>query len=85
MDVEGNPFSYLKSVTFGGVVSKSCDPTKDPLECDVPAEGGEVKVQMGFHSHYGEPDLALSFPVKPGQGESGYIIAVMSSALLYYY
>ena len=69
VDAEGNPFSYLKSVTFGGVVSKSCDPTKDLLECDVPAKGGEVKVQMVFHSHYGEPDLALSFPVKPGQGE----------------
>ncbi len=69
VDAEGNPFSYLKHLEFKGAVSKSCDPGKDPLECPMPARGGEVIVQLVFQAHYGEPDVSLPFRVSPGKGK----------------
>ena len=70
VDAEGNPFSYLKLLEFGGVVSKSCPPGRGaPLECEIPPKGGEVRVNLSFQAHYGEPDLSLCFQVKPGEGK----------------
>lgn len=66
--MEGNPFSYLKQLEFKGVVSKPCVPGKDPLECALPRDGGEVKVQLTFQGHYGEPDVTLPF-ILSGKGK----------------
>ena len=69
--MEGNPFSYLKRLVFGGMVSKICVPAKDPLECDIPSgRRGEVKVQLELQGHYREPDISLDFRVTPGRGKS---------------
>ena len=69
VDIEGHPFSYLKSVVFGGVIGpKTCVPPRDLLECDVRAKGGKVKVELEFQGHYGEPNLTLTFDVTPGKG-----------------
>ena len=69
VDVEGNPFSYLRRLVFGGVVSKVCIPRRDALECEVPDAGGEVKIQLELHGHYGESDVSLDFKVTPGSGK----------------
>lgn len=67
--MEGNPFTYLRALTFGGVVSKTCVPGRDPLECEMPSAGGEVKVVLGLQGHYGEPDVSLTFKVAPAAGK----------------
>ena len=69
VDTEGNPFFYLKRLVFGGVVSKTCIPRQDPLECEVPAGGGEVKVHLELQGHYGEPDVTLDIKVTDGTGK----------------
>lgn len=72
VDFEGNPFSYLKRVVFGGVVSRACVPGKNPLECELPrgvTGKGEVTVQLELWGHYGEPDICLTFKVEPGKGK----------------
>ena len=68
VDREGYSFSYLKNLKFGGVVSKSCIPSKDPLECEIGTKRGEVKVELEFQGHYGEPNLTLSVNVPPAGG-----------------
>ena len=72
VDAEGSPFSYLKHLEFMGVISKSCVPGKDPLECPMPSKPGEVRVQLTFQAHYGEPDVSLPFRVTPGEGKGGW-------------
>jgi len=58
--VEGHPFSYLKGVEFGGVVSRICDPKKDILECIVPkSDNNHLTIQLHFLGHYCEPPVSL--------------------------
>ena len=68
--MEGNPFSYLKCVTFGGLTLKRCNPHKEPLECSIPvASQGQLDIQLEFQGHYGEPSLSLPLSLT-GHGES---------------
>ena len=68
VDIEGNPFSYLKRLVFGGVVNKVCVPGAAGLQCEVPSAGGVVKVTLELQGHYREPDVSLDFKVNRGKG-----------------
>lgn len=65
MDVEGNPFSFLKKVEFSGVVSKICDPNSGSLSCIFPKSSDvQLNVQLYFQGHYGEPSVSLPLELK---------------------
>ena len=64
-DQEDHPFSFLKSVTFSGAgPDLTCD--KEPYTVML-SGGREVRIVLGFHSHYGEPPLELKLSLTGGE------------------
>ena len=60
VDVEGNPFSYLKAVEFRGAAAKTVDPAKEPLVHSFSKQStGRLDVQLHFQGHYDEPPLMI--------------------------
>ena len=65
-DAEGLPFAFIKNVEFkveGQIVEKQKFNPRAPFQCSIPGNPGKLIVTLEFHSHYGEPQLALGIPV----------------------
>jgi len=69
-DAEGLPFAFIKSIEFkvgGQTVEKQTFNPRAPFQCQVPGSPGKLVVTLGFHSHYGEPQLDI--PVAANDAE----------------
>lgn len=61
-DAEGLPFAFIKSIEFkveGQTVEKQKFNPRAPFQCQIPGKPGKIVVTLGFHSHYGEPQLDI--------------------------
>ena len=70
-DVEGLPFTFLKSVDFKAdsrVIGKVNFGEGKPFECLVPERTRRVVVTLGFQAHYGEPPLDIPADIITGSG-----------------
>jgi hypothetical protein len=61
-DAEGLPFAFIKSIEFkveGQTIEKQKFNPRAPFQCLIPGNPGKLVVTLGFHSHYGEPQLDI--------------------------
>ncbi len=64
-DQEDHPFSFLKSVSFSGAdQNTTCN--NEPYTV-LTGAGSALKLNLVFHSHYGEPPLSFDFDVIGGK------------------
>ena len=83
-DAEGLPFAFIKSIEFkveGQTVEKQNFNPRAPFQCQIPGKPGKFMVTLGFHSHYGEPQLDI--PVAANGGWDSVFLYPLISMFLY--
>ena len=70
-DLEGLPFTFLKSVNFkvgGQSVGKVAFNPGTPFQCLLPDKTRRVTITLEFQAHYGEPPLDIPASITPRRG-----------------